>query len=79
MQCLAAKPIVNGIESDLEGKANVVRLNVISQLGREAAARYGVAGLPTLLVLDGTGEVVHRSAGLPSRKKIVAEANAVVA
>jgi thiol-disulfide isomerase/thioredoxin len=74
MPCLAAKPIVNGIESDLEGKAKVIRLNVIDQMGREAAGRYDVSGLPTTLVLDGGGRVVHRQVGIPNRKKIVAEA-----
>ncbi len=76
MRCLAAKPIVDGIEKDLQGQAEVVRLNATSSLGRELAARYGVMGIPTMLVLDGTGEVVHRHVGIPSRKKIVAMAMA---
>ena len=76
MPCLAAKPIVDGIEKDLQGRAEVVRLNAASSLGRDLAGRYGVMGLPTTLVLDGSGEVVHRQVGIPSRKKIVAMAMA---
>jgi thiol-disulfide isomerase/thioredoxin len=76
MPCLAAKPIVDGIEKDLQGRAEVVRLNATSSVGRELAARYGVMGVPTTLVIDGAGDVVHRQVGIPSRKKIVAEAMA---
>jgi len=76
MPCLAAKPIVDGIEKDLRGRARVVRLNALGSPGRELAARYGVMGVPTTLVLDGAGTVVHRQVGIPSRKRIVALATA---
>jgi len=76
MPCLAAKPIVDGIEKDLQGKAEVVRLNAMGSPGSDIAARYGVMGIPTTLVFDGAGEVIHRQVGIPSRKKIVALAMA---
>ncbi len=71
MRCLAAKPIVNGIEKDLQGKAQVVRLNMLSKEGREIARRYDVQGLPNLVVLDGTGKVIYRKSGIPDRKAVV--------
>lgn len=71
MRCLAAKPIVNGIEKDLEGKAEVVRLNLLSREGREIARRYEVMGAPTLLVLDARGKVVYGKQGIPDRKAVV--------
>lgn len=67
---------MHGIEKDLEGDARVVRLDISSELGRSVASRYGVTGVPTTLVLDGTGELVHRDTGLPSRKEIVARVRA---
>lgn len=76
MGCLAAKPIVNGIEKDLRGKATVVRLNLLSEVGREAAARYRVSAVPTMLVLGAGGEVTYRKVGTPDREAIVAEATA---
>lgn len=76
MQCLTAKPIVNGIEKDLEGTARVIRLDIGSDLGGEAADRFGVSAVPTTLVLDGAGEVVHRETGLPDRDEVVAKAGA---
>lgn len=76
MSCLAAKPVVNGIEKDLEGTARVLRLDIGSKLGKEAASRFGVSSVPTLLVLDDAGEVVHRESGHPDREEVVARARA---
>jgi thiol-disulfide isomerase/thioredoxin len=73
MGCLAAKPIVNGIEKDLEGRARVLRLNVLGKIGRELAGRYDVRGLPTVVAIDGAGKVVYRHTGLPDRQRIVRE------
>jgi thiol-disulfide isomerase/thioredoxin len=76
MQCLAAKPIVDGIEKDLQGTARVVRLDVSSKEGRDIARGYGVRSLPTTIVVGSDGEVVERHAGIPRRKRIVAQATA---
>jgi thiol-disulfide isomerase/thioredoxin len=59
-----AKPIVDGLENKLEGQANVVRLDIMSSLGRQAAGHFGVRGLPTLLLVDGNGEVVLSQVGI---------------
>jgi hypothetical protein len=59
-----AKPVVDGLEKDLTGKARVVRLDVTSQVGRQAAARYSVRGVPTLVLVDGSGQPVHTQVGL---------------
>jgi len=72
-----AKPIVDGIEKDLEGTARVIRLSVVSESGSQVAQRYGVRGVPTIVVLDGTGQVVAQSAGLPDRAELVAQVNAL--
>jgi thiol-disulfide isomerase/thioredoxin len=76
MPCLTAKPIVDGFEKDLEGKAKVVRLNVLSGLGREVAITYGIRGVPSTVVVDAGGEVVLTHTGIPSRKAIVEKATA---
>ena len=76
MTCLAAKPVVNGIEEDLEDTAPVIRLDIGSDTGKAVAGRFGVRGVPTTIVLDGAGEVVHRESGIPSRKEVVASARA---
>jgi len=68
-----AKPIVDGIEKDLEGRAKVVRLGVMSEVGMQAARRYGVRGVPTLILFDGAGQLVEQSVGLPDREGVVAQ------
>ena len=68
-----AKPIVDGIEKDLKGKAEVVRLNLMTGVGREAASRYGVPAVPTILVLDADSNVIYRHTGMPNRRKVVAQ------
>ena len=68
-----AKPIVDGIERDLEGRAQVVRLSVMSGVGAQAAQRYAVRSVPTLVIFDCDGNVVDQTAGVPSRKNVVAQ------
>lgn len=69
-----AKPIVDGLEKDLASKADVVRLNAFSQIGMQAAGRFSVRGMPTLIVVDGNGEEVLRQMGIiypgPVREQI---------
>ncbi|MGD8967301.1 MAG: thioredoxin family protein [Anaerolineae bacterium] len=63
---------MDGIERDLEGEAEVLRLGVMNGVGRELAIRYGVRSVPTLVLLDGNGDVVLKQAGSPRRGEIVA-------
>jgi thioredoxin-related protein len=73
-----AKPIVDGIEQDLEGRARVVRLSAMSEVGRQVARRYGVRGVPTLIIFDGSGDVVGQIVGVPNRGNVVAQVNGLV-
>ena len=73
-----AKPIVDGIERDLEGRARVVRLGVMSSLGSQTARQYGVRGVPTLIVFDGNGQPVGQSVGMPDRDAVVAQVNSLL-
>lgn len=57
-----AKPAVDRLERDLE-EGQVLRLSAMSSVGRELAARYGVRGVPTFLLFDGSGEMVHYQVG----------------
>jgi len=65
-----AKPIVDGLERELEGQARVVRLSVLSELGQEIAQRHGVRSVPTFLVFDGQGNLIEQQVGFPDRGKI---------
>ncbi|MCK6628761.1 MAG: hypothetical protein L6R45_26735 [Anaerolineae bacterium] len=66
------------METKLAGKARVIRLDVFSRVGRQAAARYGVRGTPTVIVLDGRGDLVYGQAGLPQSAQLVEQVEAVL-
>ena len=68
---------MDGIERDLGDRAQVIRLSVVSKLGNEIAGRYGVRGVPTLLIFDGEGNLAERQTGIPSRQEVVARVNAM--
>ena len=68
-----AKPIVDGIEQDLGERASVLRLNVMTEVGSQAAQQYGVRGVPTLIVFDGDGNIVGQDVGVPNRKDVVTQ------
>ena len=68
-----AKPVVDRLERDLCGQAAVIRLSAGSRVGRELSARYGVRGVPTFLLFDGTGNMVHYQLGRLDPARIKAE------
>ncbi|MGC9348288.1 MAG: TlpA family protein disulfide reductase [Anaerolineae bacterium] len=63
--CLVSKPKVDQMERDLFGQAAVLRLNVKEEPGRALAQQWGVVGVPTFFVLDGSGEIIYARAGAP--------------
>jgi thioredoxin-related protein len=65
-----AKPVVDGLEQELEGQMQVLRLSVVDSVGRELALRYGARGVPTFVLLDGAGEVLLVQTGIPDRDEI---------
>lgn len=74
-----AKPVVDRMESQLAGKAEVIRLNLMTQVGRQAAARYGVRGVPTLVVVDGTGAPVYGRYGIPNPGQVIDQIDTLLA
>jgi thioredoxin-related protein len=74
-----AKPVVDGLERDLQGKVQVLRLSVMEEIGGQLALRYGVRGVPTLVLLDGTGEVVLRQTGVLDRAEVIAAVEELLA
>jgi thioredoxin-related protein len=67
-----AKPVVDRLERELQGQAQVLRLNVMDDVGGALAMRYGVRGVPTFVLLDGAGKVALTQAGMLSRAEITA-------
>jgi thioredoxin-related protein len=66
-----AKPVVDGIERETASQARVVRLDVNSPQGSELAQHFGVRAIPTVLLLDGAGEVVLEQVGRINRVQVI--------
>ena len=50
---------MDGIEQDLGSAAKVVRIEFTTPNGREVGARFGVEFVPTFLLFDARGQLVH--------------------
>lgn len=61
--CKALSPIVDELANDMEGKVKVVKINIDE--APEAPSKYGVRGIPTLMIFKG-GEVIDtKTGGMP--------------
>ena len=65
--CLALAPTVDALAEQYEGSARVVKLNVDEN--PSVAARYGVRGIPTLILFN-KGDEVERSIGFTSKDSL---------
>ncbi len=68
-----AKPVVDRLERDLTGRLRVLRLSAWSPVGQQMAARYGVRGVPTFILFDGSGQVVFSQVGRLDAGRVEAE------
>lgn len=57
------KPIVDGLEQELQGRVLFIRVNVQEQAGRELAALYDFQYTPTFIYFDAQGNEVWREVG----------------
>lgn len=58
--CQAMGPVVDAVAAEYEGKVKVLKLNVDEN--QATPAKYGVRGIPTLILFN-KGEVVDRLVG----------------
>ena len=63
MGCVAAKPIVEGLEKELAGKLVVLRVDVDSPAGRALTKQYGSRVTPTFIFFTPEGEEAWRQFG----------------
>ena len=57
------KPIVDGLEQELEGQLVFIRLNIQENVGRELAPVYGFEYTPTFIFFDAQGNELWREVG----------------
>lgn len=66
--------MVDGLERELAGRAQVVRLNIAEPAGAEAQSRFQTQKVPAIVLLDADGVVRYRTEGkLPRRRAILDE------
>lgn len=65
-----AKPVVDRLEAELV-PVRLVRISVMTSPGSDLARHFGVRGVPTLLVVDGEGEVVLRQTGRIQKDPVI--------
>lgn len=61
--CAAIKPVVDQLEQDLQGKLNIIRIDIQSEIARELIPIYGFEYTPTFIYFDATGSEAWREAG----------------
>ena len=73
--CRMIAPTIEMLARELAGKVLVGKLDVDSN--QRTAARFGVQGIPTLLILK-NGREVDRLVGVQSREQILKRLNAYI-
>lgn len=66
--CKQLDPIVEDLAATWEGKVKVVRLDIDENV--QATMRYGVMGVPTLILFN-QGQPVERLSGYQSKRRIL--------
>ncbi len=71
MACLAARPIVDGLEKEWEQQVQIIHLEFRSALGREMGRQFQIEHIPAFLILDGDGQQRWRERKhMPQRSEI---------
>ena len=65
---MTARPIVDRLEQDWT-TGQIVRVDILTPVGREFADQHAFQGTPTFVLFDGTGNEVRRWRGRPPELK----------
>jgi len=66
--CRAMSPVLDEVNTEMQGKAKIVKVNVDDH--QSLAARYSVASIPTLIIFK-NGQPVDRVVGTMPRDEVV--------
>ncbi|BAQ11671.1 thioredoxin [Sporosarcina sp. FSL W7-1349] len=65
--CKMIAPVLEDLSGDIEGKANIVKVDVDNNQG--TASKYGIMSIPTLLLFK-DGEVVDKVVGFQPKESL---------
>ncbi len=71
--CRALAPILEAVNTALDGKVKIVKLNV--DQNQQLAMQFNVSSIPTMIVFKG-GQQIDRIMGLVPKDAIIAKLNA---
>src|SRR3990167_1354813 len=74
--CKALAPVIDDLANEFQGKVNVFKLNVDEN--PNTAARFGIRGIPTILLFKG-GQVAQQSVGVTPRESLKGMINTLLA
>jgi len=70
MACMAAKPIVDGLETEFQNELQIVHLNVQDEQNRDLMKQYGFQYTPTFVFIDDAGEELWRTTGAVDPERV---------
>lgn len=70
MACMAAKPIVDGLEIEFQNELLIVHLNVQDEQNRDLMKEYGFQYTPTFVFIDDAGEELWRTTGAVDPERV---------
>lgn len=73
--CRALAPILESTQKELEGRANIVKVNIDEN--EELAYKYRVMSIPTIVIIEG-GEEKERIIGLASKETLIEKLNEII-
>jgi thioredoxin-like negative regulator of GroEL len=65
-----ATSIVDGIQQQAQGNVETVHLNLLSAVGREIGAAYGIKIIPATILFDRDGKLLYKRNGFPEGEEI---------
>jgi thioredoxin 1 len=66
--CKAMAPVIKEVASEVEGRARIIKVDI--DRNPEAAGRYGVNAVPTIIIFK-NGQSVWRHAGMIDKHNLV--------
>ena len=69
--CKTAKPIVDQLEKELKNEINVIRLDVMTEAGRDFREEFSVRVTPGFVLVNDENKELWQFIGIPNSKTII--------
>ena len=70
---MAQEPLVDRLADNLGESAEVLRVSIHTEIGRELGRRYGLRVVPSFVIFDGVGQEAWRGNIIPSKEKVLGQ------